>query len=108
MVRQEITDIGTYRQTIRPGGVLYGEGHVLMMSHDGDVVDWCGGGVGRPTGPGYSASYGVGGAVTTSSATFGRVAQVADVVEYEVAEDGHPPQNGDVHAHKRQSCGTSS
>ena len=33
------------------GGVLYGEGHVLMMSAAGDIVDWVGGGVGRPTGP---------------------------------------------------------
>jgi hypothetical protein len=88
LLGQEITDIGTYRQTIRPGGVLYGEGHVLMMSPDGDVLDWSGGGVGRPTGPGFSASYGVWGAATTTAQKFGRVAQVADVIEYEIEQDG--------------------
>jgi hypothetical protein len=31
LLGQEINDTGTYRQTVRPGGVLYGEGHVLMM-----------------------------------------------------------------------------
>lgn len=88
LMGEEISDIGTYRQTIRPGGVLYGEGHVLMMSSDGDVVDWSGGGVGRPTGPGFSASYGVSGAATTTSQKFGRLARVADVIEYEVEQDG--------------------
>jgi hypothetical protein len=47
LLGQEINDTGTYRQTVRPGGVLYGEGHVLMMSA-GDIVDWVGGG-GGPT-----------------------------------------------------------
>lgn len=39
---QEIIDTGTYWQTVRPGGVLYGEGHVLFMTSAGDVVDWVG------------------------------------------------------------------
>ena len=60
LLGQEITDTGTYWQTVRPGGVLYGEGHVLFMTSVGDVVDWVGGGVGRCTGPGYKASYGCG------------------------------------------------
>lgn len=60
LLGQEVNETGTYRQTVRPGGVLYGEGHVLMMSPAGDIVDWVGGGVGRPTGRGYKASYGDG------------------------------------------------
>ena len=31
LLGQEITDTGTYRQTFYPGGVLHGEGHVLML-----------------------------------------------------------------------------
>jgi hypothetical protein len=88
LLGQPITDIGTYRQTFRPGGVLYGEGHVLMMAADGGVVDWIGGGVGRPTGPGYKASYGVWGSAQTVSEALVRLAQVADVIEYEIEEDG--------------------
>jgi hypothetical protein len=88
LLGQEINDTGTYRQTVRPGGVLYGEGHVLMMSTAGDIVDWVGGGVGRPTGPGYQASYGVWGSAQTTSEKLARLGQVADVIEYEVEEDG--------------------
>lgn len=88
LLGQEITDTGTYRQTIRRGGVLYGEGHVLMMSPAGDVVDWVGGGVGRPTGPGYKASFGVFGTAQTRSEKLGRLGEVANVIEYEVEEDG--------------------
>jgi hypothetical protein len=59
-----------------------------MMSAAGDIVDWVGGGVGRPTGPGYQASYGVWGSAQTTSEKLARLGQVADVIEYEVEEDG--------------------
>jgi len=88
LLGQEINDTGSYRQTVRPGGVLYGEGHVLMMATAGDIVDWVGGGVGQPTGPGYKASYGVWGSAQTTSEKLARLGQVADVIEYEVDEDG--------------------
>jgi hypothetical protein len=88
LLGQEISDTGTYWQTVRPGGVLYGEGHVLMRTPGGDIVDWVGGGVGRPTGPGSAASYGVYGSAQTTSEKLARVGQVADVIEYEVEEDG--------------------
>jgi hypothetical protein len=83
-----ITDLGTYWQVIRPGGVLYGEGQVVMMTDDGELAPWVGGGVGRPTGPGYSASYGVYGAFQTASEKLARLNRVATAIEYEVAEDG--------------------
>ena len=88
LLGQEISDTGTYRQTIRPGGVLYGEGHVLMMSPTGDVADWLGGGVGRLTGPGHQASYGVTGSFHAATGALAAVTEVADVIEYEVEEDG--------------------
>jgi hypothetical protein len=88
LLGQEITDIGTYCQTIRPGGVLYGEGHTLMMTPGGEILDWVGGGVGRATGPGFKASYGVYGSAQTNSEKLIRAAEVADVIEYEVEEDG--------------------
>lgn len=58
LLGQTISDVGTYRQTLR-GGALHGEGHVVMLTPDGAIADWIGGGVGKPTGPGLSASYGV-------------------------------------------------
>jgi hypothetical protein len=88
LLGREITDTGTYRQTFRPGGVLYGEGHVLMITDTGDVADWVGGGVGRQTGPGYQASYGVWGSCPSATGALSRLGEVADVIEYEVDEDG--------------------
>lgn len=83
-----ITDTGTYWQTVRPGGVFYGEGHVLMMTKDGEIADWTGFGVGRPTGPAPAAHYGVCGSVQTTSQKLSRLNSVATVVEFDVAEDG--------------------
>ena len=89
LLGQQITDTGTYRQTIRPGGVLYGEGHVLMMSPTGDVADWVGGGIGRPTGPGYQASFGVSGSFHSATGALAAATEVTDVIEYEVDEGGN-------------------
>ena len=36
MLGQQITDVGTYWQTLRPGGVLYGEGDNLFLTADGE------------------------------------------------------------------------
>jgi hypothetical protein len=83
-----ITDLGTYWQVVRPGGVLYGEGQVVMLTDDGEMAPWIGGGVGRPTGPGYAASYGVFGSFQTASAKLARLNGVATAMEYDVEEDG--------------------
>ena len=42
MLGQDITDIGTYWQTLRAGGVLYGEGDVLYITGDGQSAHWRG------------------------------------------------------------------
>jgi hypothetical protein len=84
-----ITDIGTFVQTTRPGGVLGGDdSNVLMLTDDGEMVAWKGFGVGKPTGPGFKSSWGAAGSVQTSSQKMGRLNAVATVVEYEVEEDG--------------------
>ena len=88
LLGQEITDTGTYRQTFHPGGVLRGDGHVLMLSKDGDIADWVGGGVGRQTGPGYQATFGVWGSHPAATGRLSRLTEVGDVIEYEVEEDG--------------------
>ena len=59
LLGEDITDVGTYWQAIKPGGVLYGEGHVVMMAKDGAVADCTGYGLGRPAGPPPAAHYGV-------------------------------------------------
>ena len=88
LLGQPITDFGTYWQTVRPGGVLQGEGHVLMMTADGAIADWVGGGIGRPIGAGFKATYGVTGRFDSATGALERVAAVATAIDYEVEEDG--------------------
>lgn len=86
LLGQPITDIGTYRQTMR-GEALHGEGHVVMLASDGALADWVGGGVGKPTGPGLSASYGVYGSFQGATGALERLLSVATAIEYEVEQD---------------------
>jgi hypothetical protein len=88
LLGQDFTDVGTYQQTVRPGGVLYGEGHVLMMTATGDVADWIGGGVGKQLGAGFKASYGVYGAFQSASGKLEQLTTAATAIEYEIDEDG--------------------
>ena len=88
LLGQRITDFGTYVQTVRPGGVLQGEAHNVMISRDGEVADWFGGGVGRPTGPGFKSAYGAYGRFDSAHGGLARLETVATAIEYEVEEDG--------------------
>ena len=88
MLGQDITDIGTYVQTVRPGGVLYGEGDVLFLSSEGESVHWRGFGVGRPTGAFPAGHFAVCGSAQTESQTLSRLNEVATVVEFDVEQDG--------------------
>src|SRR6266568_3754961 len=85
---EEMTDMGTYWQTIKPGGVLYGEGHVLIMVKDGGIGDWTGFGVGRPTGPSPAAHYGVCGLFHGAPERWARLLGCAAVNEYYVDASG--------------------
>jgi hypothetical protein len=88
LLGQPITDFGTYVQTVRPGGVLHGEAHNVMMTAAGEIADWCGGGVGRPTGPGFKSTYGAYGRFDSANGALAQLETVATAIEYEVEEDG--------------------
>ncbi len=85
---EPIADMGTYWQTMKPGGVLYGEGHVLMMTLDGGATDWTGFGVGAPTGPPPAAHYGVCGLAHSAPERWARLLRVALVNEFDVDASG--------------------
>jgi len=88
LLGQPITDFATYVQTVRPGGALHGDAHNVMITANGDVADWFGGGVGRPTGPGFKSTYGAYGRFDSSGGALLRLGTVATDIEYEVEEDG--------------------
>jgi hypothetical protein len=89
LLGEATTDVGTYWQVLRPGGVLYGEGEVLMLTDAGEAAPWRGFGVGRPTGPFPAGSFAVGGAFQTASEKLARLNSVATVSEYAVDGGGN-------------------
>ena len=84
LLGMEITDLGTYWQVIKPGGIIHGEGKVLMLTPEGDMAPWTGFGIGHPTGPIPAASYAVCGYFDGASERLARLNGVAIVIEYEV------------------------
>jgi hypothetical protein len=89
MLGEDITEVGTYWQTLRPGGVLYGEGVNLWMTTDGESVRWEGFGVGHPTGPPPAGHFGVCGSAQTEAQRLDRLNSVANVLEYDVDAEGN-------------------
>ena len=89
LLGHDITDIGTYVQTLRPGGVLYGEGDVFYITADGESAQWRGFGVGRPTGPFPAGHFAVCGSTQTESRTLRRLNEIATVAEYDVDQEGN-------------------
>ena len=86
---QDVTNIATYSQTLRPGGILYGEGDALYITGDGQSAHWKGFGVGRPTGAFPAGHFAVCGSVETESQALGRLNEIATVLEYDVDQEGN-------------------
>jgi hypothetical protein len=84
-----MAEMASYWQEIRPNHVLYGEGGPVWMTDDGDVLSWKGFGVGKPTGPGFAASYAVCGALQSNAPKFAKLASIALVGEYQVDQEGN-------------------
>jgi hypothetical protein len=85
----DVTEIGTYTQTLKPRGVLYGEGDVIYITGDGESAHWSGFGVGRPTGPMPAAHFAVCGSAETESHALRRLNEIATVSEYDVDQEGN-------------------
>jgi hypothetical protein len=87
---QDVTEIGTYVQTLRPGGVLYGEGDVLyVITADDETAHWRGFGVGRPTGSFPAGHFAVCGSAETESQALSRFNEIATVNEFDVDQEGN-------------------
>jgi hypothetical protein len=80
---------GTYTQTLRSGGVLYGEGQTVAITSSGEMATWTGFGIGRPTGPVPAATFSVCGSFQTASEKLARLNTVATVIEQHVDEHGN-------------------
>lgn len=88
------TGFGTYESVVRPDGSIYGEGHGVTTTADGELVTWKGSGLGR---------FGAGGAVSyrgilyfqTASQKLAQLNTAPGVFEYDIptklnSVDRHP------------------
>jgi hypothetical protein len=87
----DITDTGTYRSIIRPGGMLHGEGQGLYMTKDGsgETATWTGQGVGRLTEGGRVSYRGSLFFRANSTGKLSFLNNIVTVFEYEVDESGN-------------------
>ncbi len=81
-------EIGTYWSESRPDGSLYGEGQGVVITHDGEVATWKGGGVGKFVGGG-AVSYRGAIYYSTASQKLARLNGGATVFEFDVDAEGN-------------------
>ncbi len=80
----EMTETGTYVQTILRPGVFHGEGRTIAMTADGSMYAWKGSGIGKPSGPAPAGKFGVAGSFLEATGDLERLMGVFAVIEYEV------------------------
>ena len=85
----DVSEMGTYIQTLRPTGHIYGKGQGVAMSASGDSLCWHGFGVGQSTGKGLGAKIRYAIDVQTTSQKWSRLNGVLLVGEWEIDENGN-------------------
>lgn len=86
-------NIGTYVSVTRPDGTLQGDGQGVVMTDDGEMVAWKGGGIGRFTGHGTAVSWRGSIFYQTQSERLSRLNGIVGVFEYETHADGKSEDN---------------
>jgi hypothetical protein len=85
----EVACLATYHQVVRADKTIFcPEGHVTLTSADGDSAYWTGFAIGAFTGKPPASRIAPCGHMQTTAAKWARLARVAIVTEWVVAEDG--------------------
>ena len=79
---------GTYQSEVRTDGSIYGEGHGVITTADGEAVTWKGSGLGK-FGPGGAVSYRGILYFRTASGKLAQLNTAPGVFEYEVDASGN-------------------
>ena len=82
------TGMGSYTSVVGPDGSLFGHGHGLNMTQDGEAVTWTGTGFGK-FGPGGSVSYRGMLFFKTASKKLAKINNMCGAFEYEVDPAGN-------------------
>lgn len=81
----DMTDVGTFVQTMRADGVLFVEqGNTVITGAGGEVAFFTGFALGKPTGSGSSAHFASCGYIRTNAPNWKRLNEVAIVCEFEI------------------------
>jgi len=83
-----INETGTYVETMRPDGSLYGQGQGVLMGKGGESATWTGQGVGTMKKDGSISYRGVC-CYQSASPAWARLNSIAGVFEYEVDAQGN-------------------
>jgi hypothetical protein len=84
----DFMEIGTYWSESRPDGSMYGEGQGVVITHDGEVATWKGGGAGKFVGGG-AVNYRGAIYYSTASEKLARLNGGATVFEFDVDGEGN-------------------
>jgi len=82
-------DMGTYVARLRQSGVLYGTGHGISMTNEGESITWHGEAIGHPTGKGMEAKWRGSIFMNTQSHKLVRLNTMVIVFEWDVDEQGN-------------------
>ena len=83
------TCLWTYSQLTRPDGSIYGQGHGVMTTQEGDVIHLIGHGSGKTPPPGGTIFFRVMIHYHTTSAKYSDLNSIGGVGEYDVGPDGN-------------------
>ena len=88
MLGVDVSGFGTYESVVAADGSIYGEGHGIISTADGEVVTWKGSGAGK-FGPGGAVSYRGILYYRTASQKLAQLNAAPGVFEYEVDPAGN-------------------
>jgi len=89
LLAQDVTEVGTYWSTPRPGGAMYGEGQGILTLKNGEICTWQGSGIGKPKANGTGITFRGCVYYQTNSAQLSRLNGTCAVFEYEADENGN-------------------
>lgn len=82
-------NMGTYTAYERVPGQMYGEGHGIVMTADGQSAIWHAFGIGSPTGEGMGIRWRVALNFQAGEGSLSRLNGIVGVADYEVDNDGN-------------------
>ncbi len=89
LLGKDTTTMITYTSSMRPDGLLLGEGSGIISTPDGDIATFNGSGIGKPTGKGMAVRFRGALYYSTPSKALARLNDAVGIFEFDVDENGN-------------------